>query len=290
MVLFSPDIVVINLLQMDVRKFLNDILEELGSYYDSLVIITPKLLLASIVIFVVWFLSRSIRRFTDRKLKIRMEDPLLAAFLATMTRFVVIVIGVLLALRILGLGGITSSILAGAGISAFIIGFALRDIGENFLAGILMAFKRPFRVGDFVELKVITGPIIGKVLALSIRDTRLKTPDGKDVYVPNGMIVKNPLINYTIDGFLRFDEVINLPSGGDYKELMESLRIAAEAVDGVIKKRKKVAVFVSSINPKGIELTVSFWIDTFASQKTSDKIRSDVLLRLQEIIEKQDDE
>jgi small conductance mechanosensitive channel len=275
---------------MDVRKFLNDILEELGSYYDSLVIITPKLLLASIVIFVVWFLSRTIRRFTDRKLKMRMEDPLLAEFLATMTRFVVIIFGVLLALKILGLGGITSSILAGAGISAFIIGFALRDIGENFLAGILMAFKRPFRVGDFVELKVITGPIIGKVLALSIRDTRLKTPDGKDVYVPNGMIVKNPLINYTIDGFLRFDEVINLPSGGDYKELMESLRIAAEAVDGVIKKRKKVAVFVSSINPKGIELTVSFWIDTFASQKTSDKIRSDVLLRLQEIIEKQDDE
>jgi small conductance mechanosensitive channel len=267
---------------MDIRKFLNDILEELGSYYDSLVIITPKLLLASIVIFVVWFLSRSIRRFTDRKLKIRMEDPLLAAFLATMTRFVVIVIGVLLALRILGLGGITSSILAGAGISAFIIGFALRDIGENFLAGILMAFKRPFRVGDFVE----TGAIKGRVLALTIRDTRLKTPDGKDVFVPNAMIIKNPLINYTIDGYLRFDVVISLPSGSDYKALMESLRKAAETAEGVIKKRKKVTVFVSAISPAGADITVSFWIDSFTSKESSDKIRSDVMLKLQEVIER----
>ena len=72
-----------------------------------------------------------------------------------------------------------------------------------------MAFKRPFRVGDFVE----SGVIRGTVLALNVRDTLLKTPDGKDVSVPNALIIKNPLINYTIDGFLRFDFVVGLPGG-----------------------------------------------------------------------------
>jgi small conductance mechanosensitive channel len=266
---------------MRFRTFFDDILEELLGYYDGIVIITPKLLLASFVMFVVWFLARTIRRFTDRKLKIRMEDPLLAEFLATMTRFVVIIIGILLAFRILGMGGITSSILAGAGISAFIIGFALRDIGENFLAGILMAFKRPFRVGDFVE----SGAIKGTVLALSIRDTRLKTPDGKDVFVPNAMIIKNPLINYTIDGFLRFDFIVEIPAFTDYTKVIRDITTAVNSVEEVIRRRKKTQVYISGIAPGKINLTVSFWIDTFKVKLSSDGVRSEVILRVQKVIE-----
>ena len=79
--------------------------------------------------------------------------------------------------------------LAGAGISAFIIGFALKDIGENFLAGIILAFKRPFRVGDIVDINGLKG----KVLTLNLRDTQIKTGDGKDVFIPNAVIIKNPL-------------------------------------------------------------------------------------------------
>ncbi len=67
--------------------------------------------------------------------------PFTGEFLTTMIRFVVFITGLLFSFRILDLGGVTASILAGAGITAFIIGFALRDIGENFLAGIIMVFK-----------------------------------------------------------------------------------------------------------------------------------------------------
>jgi small-conductance mechanosensitive channel len=102
--------------------------------------------------------------------------------------------------RFVGLTGVVSGLLAGAGISAFIIGFALKDIGENFLAGILLAFKRPFRVGDLVDI----GGIRGTVLILNLRDTQIKTPDGKDVFIPNANIIKNPLVNFTIDGFISF--------------------------------------------------------------------------------------
>jgi small conductance mechanosensitive channel len=155
-----------------IRVFASDIWRELLEYYDHLVAFMPKLLMAAMVLFIAWFVARSIRTISDRKLKKQMEDPLLAEFLATLIRTVVFIIGVTIAFKVLGLSGITSSILAGAGITAFVIGFALRDIGENFLAGILMAFKRPFRVGDFVE----TGAIKGTVVALNIRDTQLKTP------------------------------------------------------------------------------------------------------------------
>lgn len=268
------------------RNFFHDVLNQFALYYHGLVELAPKIIMAAIVIAVTWLVARLIRNVTDKKLKKSMEDPLLAEFLATMTRTVIFIIGITLAIKVLGLSGITASILAGAGITAFIIGFALRDIGENFLAGILMAFKRPFRVGDFVEI----GPILGRVVALNVRDTQLKTPDGKDVYVPNANIIKNPLINYTIDGFLRYDFNINLPAKADHQKIMKEIETAVETVEGVLKRRRKTEVYVSAIAPGRTDVTVSFWIDTFKTKFTSDHIRSEVILKVQKVIEKQGDQ
>jgi small conductance mechanosensitive channel len=261
--------------------FFLDLKAELFQYYDGLVSITPRLIAAVIILIIAWLLARLVRRITERKFKKQMEDPLLANFLSTFIRFTVFVIGLLFALKIVGFGGATASILAGAGISAFVIGFALRDIGENFLAGILMAFKRPFRVGDFVE----TGTVKGKIVELNIRDTQIKTPDGKDVYVPNAMIIKNPLINYTIDGYLRFDFVVGLPSHTDYKSTMQAIEEAIPKVDGVIKNRRKSSVNITGLSAGRVDVTVSFWIDTFTAKDNTEKIRSKVFDTVQKLID-----
>lgn len=237
--------------------------------------------MAFFILLVAWLLARQVRRFSDRRLKRRMEDPLLADFLSTLIRYTVFIVGLLIALKVIGFGGITASILAGAGISAFIIGFALRDIGENFLAGIIMAFKRPFKVGDFVE----TGAIKGKIVGLNVRETQIKTPDGKDVFVPNGNIIKNPLINYTIDGFLRFDFVVSLPSDKDYLSVFPLIVEAVEKVGGVLRKRRKTTVNVSGLAPGRVDLTVSFWIDTFTTREDTEKIRSKVFAAVQRVVQ-----
>lgn len=264
------------------NTFLEDTKQEIIQYYDGLVAITPKLFMALFVLLVTWFIARLIRNFSDRKLRSKMEDPLLAAFLAAFIRTIILIIGLLFVLRILGFGSFLTSILAGAGITAFIIGFALRDIGENFLAGIIMAFKRPFRVGDFVE----SGAIRGVVVGLNIRDTHLKTPDGKDVFVPNSNIIKNPLFNYTIDGFLRFDFMVTLPAKSDYEKQIALIKEAVNKVEGVLKKRRMTSVIISAVFPYNVEANVSFWIDTFSDEISSELIRSDVMLSVQKALEK----
>ncbi len=263
-------------------NFFQDILAEVHQYYDGLVAFFPRLLMGIIILVVTWVISRQIRNAADRRLKKQMEDPLLAEFLATMARALVFIFGLLFALKALGLGGITASILAGAGITAFIIGFALRDIGENFLAGILLAFKRPFRVGDFIE----TGATKGRVISLNIRDTHLKTPDGKDVYVPNAQFIKIPLINYTIDGFLRYDFVLGIPTSADYEKAMNDIASSVNSIEGVIQRRRKTQVFVSGIAPGRVDVTVSFWIDTFKIRTTADVIRSEVFKKVQAEVDK----
>lgn len=264
-----------------IRAFFRDFVNEISGYYDGMVAISPKLLFSIIIIAASWFITRSIRHLTDKKLKKQLEDPLLAEFLSNLIRSVLFIIGLLFAFKVLGLGGVTASILAGAGITAFIIGFALRDIGENFLAGILMAFKRPFRVGDFVE----TGPVKGRVVALSLRDTHIKAPDGRDVFVPNANIIKNPLFNYTVDGFLRFDFVVNLPSNNDYDAIMNRIREVVDQVEGVLRRRRKTSVFVSGIAPGRVDITVSFWIDNFKIRTSAESVRSQVILKVQQLLE-----
>ena len=94
------------------------------------------------------------------------KDSIVTTFLVNIISIVLTLFLVSISLGILGFGNITDKILAGTIITTFIVGFALKDIGENFLAGILMAFRRPFKIGDLIEVQKIRG----KVKELSLRD------------------------------------------------------------------------------------------------------------------------
>lgn len=242
------------------ETFWNDIVIQLKTYYSQLVALTPKFLLAIVVMVIAFTIARWSKNFARKRLSRNTDDPLLANFLAKLVRLTLILIGLLIVLRLIGLGDAAASLLAGAGISAFILGFAFKDIGENFLAGILMAFKRPFRVGDVIE----TGGIQGKIIGLSLRDTQIKTFDGKDVYVPNGMLLKNPLINYTIDGFLRQEFGIGVDYESDLNEVIKIIYNAMKKVDGILWDEGKAPnVVIKELGTSTVNFTIYHWIDTF---------------------------
>ncbi len=122
---------------------------------------------------------------------------------------IVVVLGIVLFLRQLGWGDVAGGLLAGAGVSAIVIGFAFKDIGENFLAGFFLAFSRPFTIGDLIQVEGFKGT----VRSMHFRSTHIRTYDGRDIYMPNGMLMKNPLVNFTRDGLLRHDFLIGLDYG-----------------------------------------------------------------------------
>jgi len=211
-----------------------------------------------------------------------MQDPLLANFLATILKALVILVGLLLIFRIIGLTGVVTGLLTGAGISAFIIGFALKDIGENFLAGILLAFKRPFRIGDVVDINGIRG----QILTLNLRDTQIKTVDGKDVFIPNATIIKNPLVNFTIDGFLRYDFIIGLDYSSDYNAAMELILNTVSRVPGVLADQKSPNVWVFDLAESTLNIQASFWVDTFDLKILDVVVKSNVILEVLMALEK----
>ena len=227
-------------------------------------------------IFVAWLIKKTI----TKRVKPKTKNPLLADFLGKIVAFVITITGFVFFLNIVGLGGVSKQIMAGAGITTFVIGFAFKDIGENFLSGIIMAFKSPFRIGDLIE----TNGTIGYVNELNMRDSVIKTMDGKDVYIPNSQIIKNPLFNYTIDGYLRYDLVIGLDYATDLDKCIKTITSVLATIPEVLQGDKKPVVVVDQLATSTVNVKVHYWIDTFKSKSKAFHlyIKSQVSIKLLE--------
>jgi len=263
------------------EEFFNDIISYIENYYYAAVRITPKILLAVIVFLIAWFIAAKVQQLSGNRLRRRMRDPLLANFIARLFKSVLLLIGVLFVLRIIGLTGIAQTLLASAGISAFIIGFALKDIGENFLAGILLAFKRPFKIGDMVE----TNGVKGKVMALNLRDTQIMS-DGKDIFIPNALLIKNPLINYNREGFLLQDLTIGLEYGSDYTRAIDLISDTLSNISEVTNDQHSSSAVVSGLNATAVQILVRYWVKTDL-ELSNGRTKSKVMIAILEALKKE---
>lgn len=258
---------------MEIASFNEIFVESLLQYWEAFLAHSPRIL-AGIIVFLIFLglailLRRSVKRFLNR----RMADPLTGRFLVQIAGAIIIIIGVSVALQVVGLGRFAGGLLAGAGVGAFIIGFAFKDIGENLLAGIMLAFARPFRIGDTVEVNGVQGV----VLSLNLRNTRLKTVDGKDVYIPNGSVIKNNLFNHTIDGFMRYEITLGIDQDDDFDRAREVLLNAARTTPGVLNDRKEPIVMISGTDSNAVLFRLLFWVDTFDRSIPVATIRSNVM-------------
>lgn len=256
------------------NNFWQDVSSILTEYYEAFVLIFPRLVLATLVLLFFLFTANYLYRFARKKLAVRMDDVLLANFIARTAKIFYQILGLLIIFSILDLMAIAGSLLAGAGLSAIIVGFAFKDIAENFLAGVIMAFRRPFRKGDVIQ----SGDVQGTVLQLNIRDTQVKTPDGKDVFIPNGQILKNALFNYTIDGYLRYDFVIGLDYGSDVIRAIEIIHNTLGKVKGILTEEKKPTVMIKELGINSIDLNVLFWIGDFSPNTPIARVKTEAML------------
>ncbi|MEA1785747.1 mechanosensitive ion channel family protein [Arenibacter sp. GZD96] len=239
-------------------QYYNDIIHYFKANYINIVFI---------LLFVVG--GFVISNFIKRRIKVRLvrksPNHITASFISQIVGFILKSIIVFTTLYLLGLSAFTNKLLAGAGLLTFVIGFALKDIGENFLAGIILAFKSPFRLDDLIEVNGITG----HVKDISIRETLVKTPDGKDVFLPNAIILKNPLYNYTLDGFLRYEFTVGIAYENNPTEAINLIFETVNNVEGILKGDRTPVITITELATNAINIEVKFWVDTFKSTKRS---------------------
>lgn len=233
--------------------------EILREYWASALAYVPRIAVALVILAVGYLVANALTGLIRRRLKLHAQDKIAADFLTRVAKAMLVLGVVLLALDAAGLEGIATALFASLGASTLVVGFAFRDIGENFLAGVILAFSRPFNVGDAIEVN----GIFGTVRKLQFRYTHLKTFDGKDVYVPNGDVMNNAVTNYTEDGYLRLEFVVGIAYEDDIDAAIAIVdELVAEYPDIINTEQHPSFSCVDELAASTVNIKVRFWIET----------------------------
>ncbi|KPL20353.1 MAG: hypothetical protein AMS23_11115, partial [Bacteroides sp. SM1_62] len=264
------------------------ILDEIFSWFKR-VFVAPitigstqiSLLNIILFIFIIWLtitISRIIRFFLEgdvfTRLKLKKGVP---GAISLILRITIITIGFLIAIAAAGVQMDKLAILLGAfGVG---IGFGLQNIFNNLISGIILAFERPINEGDIIEV----GALMGIVKEIGIRSSIIKTYDGSEVIVPNGNLISEQLINWTLSDQRRRGEVrVGVAYGTDPQRVLDLLLEAAGSNERVLDDPKPWAIFLG-FGESSLDFRLLFWI---AEADTRLTIQSEVAVMVNQMIRK----
>ena len=98
--------------------------------------------------------------------------------------------------------------------------------------------------------------------------------DGKDIFIPNANIIKNPVINYTIDGYLRYDFNIGLDYGSDVSQASKIILETMQTIPGILQDIKPPSVMLGSLDASTFTLTAYFWINTYDPDVSAGRVKT----------------
>lgn len=214
----------------------------------------PNVVTALIIFLASLYVARWLSNAVKRVLLRREAASGVTHLLADMLRWTIIVFGVIAALQ--RFFNVTA-FLAGLGILGFTIGFALQNITQNFVSGIILLIQQPFKTGD--EISVLA--FEGVALSINLRTTEMQTLDGRIVILPNAEVLAHPIVNYTRAHRRRVD----LPMaahGKNPEKIRAALLEAMKDVPGYVAVPAPVVTFTNFGSSSSIELLASFWVDT----------------------------
>ncbi len=259
---------------MHIQKALTDLLHKLESWGHSLFLLLPNIVLALLVVVFFWLIAKVIDRTLRRILKQFSVGHEIIDLTAVVVFIVVTITGLFVALDVLGLDKTITSLLAGVGILSLALGLAFQSTGENYVAGIYLAIRRPFQVGQVIR----SNDFYGVVERIALRSTSLRVPEGQLIYLPNKKIFDNAIINFSDSGQRRVDLKVGVSYGDDLEKVK---RVAVDAVSAVEKRdpAKPVEFFFDEFGDSSIDFEIRFWID-FYREPDYRAARSEAVMRI----------
>jgi small conductance mechanosensitive channel len=186
---------------------------------------------------------------------------------ARMTYIAVLIVGITIALKIAGID-LTSVIAAGA----LGIGFALKDLIINFLAGVMILVNRQFSIGDFIKVN----ETIGKVEEIQSRVTVLQAIDGTRVIVPNSDLFLKEVTSFTSNPFRRIEVIVGVDYSTNLEQASQIAMQTMKSTPGILAQPEP-HVIISDFGDSSITLKIRAWVD---SKGGWIKIKSDLTLNI----------
>ncbi len=232
----------------------------------------PQLIIALLIVVVVYLAGLGVASGIVKILKRSSMQEAYHSYFKTLIKGITIFIAIIIFLNMIGYRALSASLLAGGGLTAVMLGFAFKDIGENFLAGFLLAFSRPFNTDDLIE----TGGITGRVKSIHLRHTHIRTSEGCDVFVPSAQLFTKPLSNYTLDGLRRGSFTVGIDYTDDVDKALSILRKVVQKTSGVIQS-PVASASIKGFTDNYVELQAFFWTNTKDQERGLTRIRTSAM-------------
>jgi small-conductance mechanosensitive channel len=237
--------------------------DELARVFDKVVISLPLFLIALLVFVIFWFLGRLITstEFLFRWIRNRFGRDLFQQFM----RGVIVVVGLILALEIMNATALVGAALGAAGVVGLALGFAFKDLVENYIAGVMLSTRQPFAPNDLVEINQHEG----KIIRLTSRATILLTLDGNHLRIPNAQVYKGIIVNYTRNPKRRFAVAVGV---GVNEDLVEAQRLGISILENMqaVLADPPPQCLIEALGDSSVSLSFYAWVE----QNTSDYLKS----------------
>lgn len=183
-------------------------------------------------------------------------NAFLADVAASSVRVVFIIMGAVVGLEILGATALLGAVLGGAGVIGIALGFAVRDTVDNYVSSLMLSLRQPFRANDHV----VIGGEEGRVIRLTSRATILMTLDGNHLRIPNAMVFKAVILNYTRNPERRFEFDLGIGAEEDGLAAIALGLKALNQLSFVVSEPEASAVIVD-VGDSSIILRFYGWVD-----------------------------
>lgn len=207
-------------------------IEKLDNSLDKFIKILPNIAIGLIVLLASWFLARWIGKSLNKMFKGK-DRSNLGEILGGFVRWTIFLLGFGFAITIISPNLKFADLIAGLGVSSVAIGFAFKDILQNWMAGLLILMRQPFEIGDEISINGITG----KVKKIETRATLIMRYDGQEVVIPNSDIYTDSVRVITNDELIRSQYDVGVGYDQDYGKAIKLLRETLEGIEGVSKDK-----------------------------------------------------
>ncbi|QEA40677.1 mechanosensitive ion channel family protein [Pistricoccus aurantiacus] len=233
------------------------LLAEIEQYALGLVSAGPRIAAALLLILLTWGLSKLLRLVVSRIAHHARLRRNLTEVLMMLTGIIVWLVGLLVAMTLLFPSVTPGKALTTLGLGSIAVGFAFKDVFENFLAGLLILIREPFKIGDYIATN--ERRIEGVVEEITVRDSHIRRTDGQLVVVPNALLFQNPVVVRTDRDVRRTAIMVPVARTENADKTREVLLTAVRQVDSVRDDVRDVQVFAKAFGDSSVDFEIAWW-------------------------------
>ncbi|GGG58280.1 mechanosensitive ion channel family protein [Bizionia arctica] len=245
-----------------IEEALNKLWDKLDGWLEAIILKLPNFIMAILIMVCFYIIAKVIRNLLRRYLLKHIGQKSIQDIISKIVFLIVILFGFFIALGVLELNKVLTSVLAGAGVVGLAIGLALQGTLSNTIGGLILSFMPKLKIDDYIE----TDSVKGFVSEISLRSIVVRRPDNNYTIIPNNTFITNPFTNYSLSKRSR----ITVSCGIGYEsDLQEVEDLVTKIISENFKQQdgEGVEFYFTEFGDSSINFITRFWIDMVSSRE-----------------------